>query len=775
MSAPQQSQGRGRGNKGRGFGAGRGEGRRPAQQGVASSADPPEKQSGRGAPKIGKSIRTSEKPTPSNTNKKPKPSKNQPSENRESQLQQEKRQQEEAARKAQKQKEEREKIAQLKLEAQRKQEQQEITHRLQIASDTLQIFKDTLERHAHARNELQSLESARKLFQDNKKLLKTDLKKCTAFVKKIKSGSAWTASLPDVLKDIATLNLSRYVEEVVSAVVESKPKIADIPQVATVTLAMHQRYPEFLPGLLEGLMDDLKDAAPPKTKRLNIRILTDFYLCGLLPDVKPLLKCIAEACGAPKEANSVPYSVQDGGLVVAFCKAAGLEVFGKTPQSVRDAHKVVTEMNRLSPSTSIILPPAELLHQAALLATQIDDIVKEYRCPVDEKIAEVMRIHCHGAYDCLSISLVQTHGKLQKLEKRCEQDRLLSGSLTEAREKGLIDARSLKENLYKSVEAMSDVLNLPVPHLQVDEDDGNPTAGLGVEVWTKSGADGEDLGPFDDEETRSFYCDVPDLLETIPPALLGLTPAQMEKRKEENSRRYGKGEEHIDLDVSEENFVLTSEAELETGEVERMIDDSDGTGDEASENDKDTPHYRLMVLLDQELPDCHGKQQIDDIAERFCTNHGSSKKSRQRLNKTLFMVPRARLDLLPYFSRMTATIDRIWPDVAESLVNDLEQQFHGQTKFKKNQNIDSRFKTARYIGELTKFRVAPPIIFLRCMQRCLEDFTGSNVDVACCLLETCGRFIHRLKHTNAKITSIMETMARLSKAKVSWVYLFMRT
>lgn len=174
-----------------------------------------------------------------------------------------------------------------------------------------------------------------------------------------------------------------------------------------------------------------------------------------------------------------------------------------------------------------------------------------------------------------------------------------------------------------------------------------------------------------------------------------------------------------------------------------------------------------MLLLEQELPECNRREQIDELTEKFCTNHGSSKNSRKRLLKTLFLVPRSRLDLLPYYSRMAATLDRVWRDIAPSLVKDLEQQFHGQAKFKKNQNLDARMRTARYIGELTKFRVAPPIIALRCLQRCLEDFTGGNVDVACCILESCGRYLYRTKHTSARISALMETMTRLGKAKVS--------
>jgi regulator of nonsense transcripts 2 len=178
-------------------------------------------------------------------------------------------------------------------------------------------------------------------------------------------------------------------------------------------------------------------------------------------------------------------------------------------------------------------------------------------------------------------------------------------------------------------------------------------------------------------------------------------------------------------------------------------------------------------LLEQELPEVSRREQIDEIAEKFCTNNGSVRNSRKRLSKALFLVPRNRLDLLPYYSRMAAILDRVWPDIAPPVVKDLEQQFHGQAKFKKNQNIESRFKTARYIGELTKFRVAPPIVALRCIKRCCDDFTGANIDVACCLLESCGRYLYRIRHTSARLNQLLEAITRLSRAAVSLPFTYL--
>jgi len=180
---------------------------------------------------------------------------------------------------------------------------------------------------------------------------------------------------------------------------------------------------------------------------------------------------------------------------------------------------------------------------------------------------------------------------------------------------------------------------------------------------------------------------------------------------------------------------------------------------------KDTPHYKLMVLLEEELPECHRRETTDDLAEKFCVNHGSSKNSRKRLSRTLFLVPRTRLDLLPQYARLAATLDRVYKDICPPLVGELEKQFYGLAKFKKNQNLEARLKNARFLAELTKFRVAPPIIAFRCMKTCLDDFAGYNIDVLCCLLEFCGRYLFRTKHTFSRLSNLLETMMRLRKAR----------
>ena len=682
--------------------------------------------------------------------------------------------------------------------------QEEYESSILSAITSLESFSSAAKLHEDLRKQLDPqpliagekspLDQARISFEKSKKSLKSDLKKCTAFVKKIKSGSYHTpAELNSPNNPIRTLNLSRYVEEVAAALTEPQTRVkqSDIPGMVMLCVEMHRRYPTFsaalIPTLLAGISGsggkaDENESLP---RRICLRLITEFVLHGIITDMKPLVKVIKDAAGVPSEEGK-DYVVTDANFIVTFSKAGGHEILGSVPRSIKlECLRLQKEIRGEGVGTlTEVEESAEMTEQALIetpfVPTLSSALVTKSKSAIDiftvaatssravpPKITASLRTHCTGAYRTLAKSYVTTHRRLQKLEKRCEQDRLLQGNLSEAREKGLSDAKSLMDSLTKSVETLSEVLGENIPLLVEEEVIEEETDGKGIELWTKGEAGSERLGPFDDEETRSFYCDIPDFLSTKPHALLGLNEADVEKQREKNKRQYGEDEEAeiVEMIAEVEDTLPMVEEEGEEEENEEGNDDEveESNGENADEENKDTPHYKLMVLLEQELPEASRRERIDEIADRFCANHGSNKKSRKRLYETFFLVPRARLDLLPYYSRFAAIMDRVYSD--STLVTELEQQMHGQARFKKNQNIESRLRTARYIGELTKFRVAPPIVALRGIKRCLEDFSGYNIDVACCLLESCGRYLFRTKYTHKKISELMDTMMRLKKAK----------
>lgn len=75
---------------------------------------------------------------------------------------------------------------------------------------------------------------------------------------------------------------------------------------------------------------------------------------------------------------------------------------------------------------------------------------------------------------------------------------------------------------------------------------------LGLSFW--DGETGVSLaalsGPFGDEETRSFYEDVPDLLNLLPTTLLGLTEEEVIRMRQEANEQKQREEE--EMEVSDE-------------------------------------------------------------------------------------------------------------------------------------------------------------------------------------------------------------------------------
>ena len=524
--------------------------------------------------------------------------------------------------------------AQAKALARREAKRQELESKIEEKITHLTSFAEKTIQHRASRQELspEQLAQKQKDFQNDKKKLKSDLKKCTAFCKKIKSTLSFDETVVNsLLKDIDTLNLTRYLEEIANAFMESKVKVGDVHGVVQVCIALHVRYQDFmvdilLPGIVGLFKTKGGDGGDTKQRRIFLRVLTEMLNWGVLPETKPVMKIVADAAGAPKS-DGEKYIVTDPNTLSSFAKAAGHELIGVVPKSILEdveflleqekameevkakrerererereesrlgadenavtdgeeaekAEQKETDLGADSAAAGKLAESDEAIEISTSLIERAKEAIRNLEAVKDdrsvpEEVCGRFKTHLMGAFQCVSISYVATHKRLSKMEKRCEQDRLLAGSLTEQREKALVDARKLLDSLRKSVETLAEVLNESIPEIEEEEDEKKDEGATGLEVY--KGEDGRDanLGPFDDEETRTFYCDIPDLLTTIPPTLLGYSAADVEKMQEANAKKYGSG-----FDEEEGGDELTDTADDgDANEKEYEEDDANTEGD----------------------------------------------------------------------------------------------------------------------------------------------------------------------------------------------------
>ena len=252
---------------------------------------------------------------------------------------------------------------------------------------------------------------------------------------------------------------------------------------------------------------------------------------------------------------------------------------------------------------------------------------------------------------------------------------------------------------------------------------------------------------WDDDDTRAFYENLPDLLAIIPSILYKDSKAELEKEE--------KKETVEDLDKEEED--------------EMAIDDTEPVEEVVLEDEEDLTEalgLSTKMVLDAflaQLPNCVNREMIDSAAAEFCMNH-NTKSNRRRLVKALFTVHRTRTDLLAFYSRLVAALQPCIADIPTQLAALLKQEFRWQVRKKDQINIESKLKVCRFIGELTKFRQFPKADALFCLKQLIFDFSYHHIEMACSLVESCGQFLYRSPDSHRRTKIYLESMLRKKAA-----------
>lgn len=109
---------------------------------------------------------------------------------------------------------------------------------------------------------------------------------------------------------------------------------------------------------------------------------------------------------------------------------------------------------------------------------------------------------------------------------------------------------------------------------------------------------------------------------------------------------------------------------------------------------------------------------------------------------------RTRYDLLPFYARLAATLRPVMADVANDLSTLLLSELRWHIGKKDQINIESKLKTVRFLGELVKFGLVDKKEILKMFKILITYFTHHNIEMACALLDTCGRFLYRSPDTH---------------------------
>ncbi|RWS22454.1 regulator of nonsense transcripts-like protein, partial [Leptotrombidium deliense] len=364
------------------------------------------------------------------------------------------------------------------------------------------------------------------------------------------------------------------------------------------------------------------------------------------------------------------------------------------------------------------------------------------------------------------------------------------GELSNDRKEKFEQSSIAFQKMVKSAQEMADLLDEDFPELPAEvvdpteEIEDNMAVNFDVTNRFKGTVEFEASSLWEDEDTRSFYESIPDLKSLVPSILYKDSVKDgVKENKEEEGKSATVSEkepdsenatkepdivepaeeeliEEIATETDEDNAAIEEEANLSGTDEESNKEATSGQSQEASKNQQtSTANKVVLEAFLTSLQTCVNRDMIDKSALNFCTNL-NTKYNRKKLVRALFTVPRTRLDLLPFYSRLVATLSPLMPHVCSDIVQLLKQDFKFHIRKKDQINIESKIKNVRFIGELVKFKMFPKSEALNCLRLLLLDFTHHQIEMACNLLETCGRYLYRSNDSHHKCKLLLDQMMR---------------
>lgn len=561
------------------------------------------------------------------------------------------------------------------------------------------------------------------------KQLESSMKKNTAFVKKLRSINEQQRE--SLISEFNGLNLSKFIQEAVTSIVEAKLKVADVSAAAYICSLFHQRYADFT-SLFKRSFIKLFDVINCKEEekagnisrlRTALRLLGELVLDGfytLLDEgVQILLNTIQAVVTADK--NSFTYAP----IILTTVRHCGEDLAGIVPRKYRCWKD---KLNIDIPMLKVLTPD----QQSMFLC-----LFKEY-------------------YENMAKYIVNMHKDLQNRERQNRQTIGLKGELPVERKEAFEKAQKVFDKLLSSTTSLAELLDEDMPDLPEDQLEEREELGT-VNIFTPVRGveyDSEN-GLWEDEDTRTFYENVKDLKVLVPQILFKETPTSSIQKKNQKHDKKKTKERKLRVDLNVDDSMDYNDYEELDDNYEQEILGDDG--------DDDEPVVVGMAAVAeayfQKLPTCVNRDFIDQAAEEFIMKL-NTKGNRKKLVRTLFTVNRVRLDLLPFYARLVSTLSPCLPDIATDLVWLLKGSFRSHLRKKDQMHTESKVKTVRFIGELTKFKVCPKAEALYCLKLLLDNFTHHNIDMACNLLETCGRFLYRSPESYPRMSTLLEQMMR---------------
>lgn len=530
-----------------------------------------------------------------------------------------------------------------------------------------------------------------------------------------------------MLKDVVVL---QYVSEAVGAIMEAPVKSKDIWSMVTVLSLLHRRYEESRLTLMEHQKQILySDTVLVGRKRIHVRLFLELFRVGVYDS--------ALAGEMVKLVNRITT------LKIEPHKDGGLDSLSLVNTLVKYGGPMVIDMSDKRPGLAIEKEALQAVHNGneetkSLLGSYEEEIEKEWKFP--QKYKDKLQVLVNEYYKNVVEDLLEEFKNMQEMEKKNFNIINVKGDISDKRKEMADKTKASFDQFLSAVATLAETLGHKLPEMKVLED--TQPASIG-KVELKDNLLKQSF--FEDEDERLLYEDLPSLRGWLPNVLLDTANLSQEKIKAL--------EEEFEEDNTDENLAIDDFDEMS---VEESIEEGEV---------QDGAHSISEIIL--KLPECVSIELCDSFCLDFCLSGGGKEKRLKQLAAALTRPPFGALQLLPFYSRIAATLSQEFPIIAEQLIKFLQREFFGLKKKVDvaTDTLEPRLRNASYMAELVKFGIYPAGKAFVQLKSLLEDFSRHNIDTACCFIESCGRYLYLRPDTSVRMKNMTMMMLKMRQAR----------
>ncbi|CAF4826931.1 unnamed protein product, partial [Rotaria sp. Silwood2] len=267
--------------------------------------------------------------------------------------------------------------------------------------------------------------------------LDSSIKRIPPFIKRLRTV---TEQQRDALcRDMQTLNLTRYISEVATALTEAKLKMSDVWTSVQICSLLHQRYPDFSLSLYENWLKVLQKETLNENLskvRVDLRLFAELITVHVLPinqSINHLITILTTLINNDKDFSNLT-------ILISFCRLCGedyAEIFSnkirkliiKLDENIDDSNKSTFHSNELK--------------------QQIRQMLNDY-------------------FQKLSIYLIDEYKQLQKQDQLMKRTMENRGEINQEIKDKYEQTNTAFQKLLQNTETMADLLEQTMPELPVE-------------------------------------------------------------------------------------------------------------------------------------------------------------------------------------------------------------------------------------------------------------------------------------------------------------------